>query len=363
MTEGHSRQPQRELELFARKVVIVVAIALLVVFLWYVRDVLLIIAIAAMLAAGISPVIKRVRVWVRHRTGRRIRRGTAVLLVYFPLLILAILVAIFGVPALLAESNQLVRQLPALIEEKILRPLNRYVPTANLTGMFEAARESFMKEAPLFVYVKSAVHVVTSFIAVLFLVAYMLIDADRLRNVVLLLYPAEERAQKRVVMRRMGRRLSSWIGGQLLLCAIIAGATFVGLSILRVPYAFPLAVAAGIGEFVPIIGPILGAIPALTVAIFQSTWQFWSVLVMAWLIQHVENYYLVPRVMGAKVSVSPLAVFIAFMMGGTLLGILGGMLAVPIAALMAVGFEEAFVRRRERRQDSERPGTLMNPDA
>lgn len=359
MTPRHRNEDSRELELFARKVAIVVAVAVLVVFLWFVREVLVIIAVAAMLAGGISPVIKRVRVLVRHYTHRRIRRGTAVLLVYFPFLIVAIAGVVFGIPALLSETAQLGRQLPIVIDEKIIAPLSRFVPTANLTEMVEVARESFVRKAPLFGYVRGAVHVITSFIAIVFLVAYMLIDADRLRNLVLLFYPAEERSHKRVVMTRMGRRLSSWIGGQLLLCAIMASATFVGLTILRVPYAFPLAVAAGIGELVPIIGPILGAIPALTVAIFQSSWQFWSVLAMAWVIQHIENYFLVPRVMGAKVSVSPLAVFIAFMLGGSMLGILGGMLAVPMAALVTVAFEETFVRRRERRQDAERPGSLL----
>lgn len=362
MTDHRHREESHELELFARKVAIVVAAVVLVAFLWRVREVLLIIAVAAMLAGGIYPVIKRVRVLVRHYTRRRIRRGTAVMLVYFPFLIVAIVAAVFGVPALLSESAQLGRQLPALLDEKIIGPLGRFMPTANLKEMVDGAMESVVKEAPLFVYVKGAVHVVTAFIAIVFLVAYMLIDAERLRNLVLLFYPAEERARKRVVMTRMGRRLSSWIGGQLLLCAIISAATFVGLTILGVPYAFPLAVAAGIGELVPILGPILGAIPALTVAIFQSTWQFWSVLAMAWLIQHVENYFLAPRVMGAKVSLSPLAVFIAFMLGGSILGIVGAMLAVPIAALVAVAFEEGFVRQRERRQTTDRPGSLLQGD-
>lgn len=113
---------------------------------------------------------------------------------------------------------------------------------------------------------------------------------------------------------------------------------------------------------VPVIGPIIGAIPALLVALFHSSWQFWAVLVVAILIQQVENHFLVPRLMGSKVSVSPLSVVLAFMIGATLLGIPGAMMAVPVAAILQVVFEESFISRRERRQNAERPGSLIRND-
>ena len=153
--------------------------------------------------------------------------------------------------------------------------------------------------------------------------------------------------------------MSAWLLGQLPLSAIVGCATLIGLLILRVPYAFPLALLAALGEFVPIIGPVVGTLPALAVALLHSTWQFWSVLVMAVVIQQIENHVLVPRFMGSMVSVSPLAVILAFMVGGTLFGIPGAMMAVPLAAILQVIFEESFIVRRERRQDRGRPGTLI----
>lgn len=157
----------------------------------------------------------------------------------------------------------------------------------------------------------------------------------------------------------MSRRMSSWLSGQLLLALIVGSATFVGLVALRIPYALPLALVAAIGETIPIVGPILGAIPALIIAIFLSPWQFWAVLVLATLIQQLENYLLVPRIMGQRVSISPLAVFVAFLIGGTLLGVIGALLAIPTAALIQVAFQEAFLERRERRQKVGRPGSLL----
>jgi predicted PurR-regulated permease PerM len=156
--------------------------------------------------------------------------------------------------------------------------------------------------------------------------------------------------------------MSYWLSAQLILALIIGAATFVALMILRIPYAVPLAMLATIGELVPVIGPIVGAVPSLIVALFQSRWQFWAVLAMAIVLQKTENLLLVPRLMSRHVMISPLVVFVAFMIGGSLLGILGAVLAIPIAAIAQVTFEEAFIIPRERRQGSSRRGALLRDD-
>jgi predicted PurR-regulated permease PerM len=190
------------------------------------------------------------------------------------------------------------------------------------------------------------------------MVVYMLIDAHRLRNVILLLYPAPVRGERARTLKRIGRRMSSWLSGQLILCALMGVAMFVVFLLLGIPYALPLALLAAIGELVPVIGPILSTIPALALALLHSPWQFWSVLVLAVVLQRIENFVLVPRVMARKVELSPLAVFIAFLAGGSLLGITGAIMAIPVAAIVQVAFDEAFVARRERRKDFTRAGTL-----
>ncbi|MGZ4808576.1 MAG: AI-2E family transporter [Thermoanaerobaculia bacterium] len=345
-----------ELELFARKVIVVVAFALALILLWAVRDVLILVFIAAILAAGISPAVHRVRLLGRFWFHRNIPRGTAALIVYFPFLILVLSLAIFLVPRLVTEMHSLGAQLPALIETNIVAPLERYLPMGPVREYL--GKGLVVPRTHVFIYVKSAATVIASFIAVLFMIVYMLIDATRLRNFFLLLYPPEVRADRRRMLSRMGRRMSSWLSAQIILSAIIGVATFAGLLILRIPFALPLAILATIGEMVPVIGPIVGTAPALAIAILHSRWQFWSVLVMVLVLQKLENLFIAPRVMSRKVSISPLAVFIAFMVGASLLGILGAILAVPVAAMVQVTFEEAFVARRERRQDQERAGTL-----
>ncbi|HVT43779.1 MAG TPA: AI-2E family transporter [Thermoanaerobaculia bacterium] len=345
--------------MFAKKAAIVFGFAVGLLLLWWVRRIVVIILIAAILAAGIAPIVKRVQVLVRRYMHRRISRGAAVLVVYFPFLIIAVLVVALVLPRLMVESKELMVQLPPLIEEKIVKPLGKYLPIDQMRQLVESNADLALADLPIFGYVKSVVHLVAATVAVLFLIVYMLIDAARLRNLFLLFYPAEVRFQKRRMMIRMARRMSYWLSGQILLATIVGTATFIGLVLLGVPYAAPLAFLAAFGEMIPIIGPVLGAVPAVIVALFQSTWQFWSVLALAILIQQVENYFLVPRILGKRISVSPLAVFIAFMIGGSLLGIVGAVLAIPVSAIVQVAFEEAFIRPRERRRDFERAGTLL----
>jgi predicted PurR-regulated permease PerM len=346
----------RDLYRFAQKIGIIVAFGLVLLLLWAVLDVLILIFIAAVLAAGISPAVHRVRVLGRYRFRRNIHRGMAVVIVYFPFLLAVILLAVLLVPRLIDETRALNAQLPTLIEHNLLTPLQRYLPVGPARDFLRDGVT--VPRAHLFGYVRSAATVIGSFVAVLFMVVYMLIDAHRLRNMVLLLYPEDVRGERRRMMNRMARRMSSWLSAQLILSGIMGATMFAVMMLLRIPYALPLALFATLGEMVPVIGPIVGFTPALAIAILHSRWQFWSVLAAAIVMQKVENFVIAPRVMSRKVSISPLSAFIAFMIGASLLGIVGALMAIPVAAILQVAFEEMFVDRRERRQDVLRAGSL-----
>lgn len=352
------REDESELHLFTRKVLIVAAVAIGIVFLWNIQRILILILIAGILASGVSPAVHRVRVLTRHYLHRRIRRGTAVVLVYVPFLVAAALFAIFGLPHLLVEGRDMAVRLPVLVEENIILPLAPYLPVDELRKLLATGPA----DVDLFPYIKGAVSLVASIAIVLVLIVYMMVDAERLRNLFLLFYPARERGRRRKTILRLSRRMSSWLAAQLLLALIVGSATFVLLLALRIPYALPLALVAGIGEMIPVLGPILSAIPAVIIALFLAPWQFWGVLIGAIVIQQVENYLLVPRIMGEKMSISPLAIFVAFLIGGSLLGIIGAILAIPVSAIIQVTFEEAFVARRERRQDPGRAGRLVRDE-
>jgi len=342
--------------LFTKKVAVVTAFILVAALLWVVRDILILIFMAAVLAAGIAPAVHRVRILGRFWFHRNIQRGTAVMIVYLPFLAIVVTILAVVVPHVISDWRELGAQLPALIETNILQPIEKYI---SMQPVRDALREGIGTNRSVFGYVRGAAMAIGATIAVLFMVAYMLIDAHRLRNLILLTYPSEVRGDHRRTLNRMGRKMSSWLAGQLILAAIIGGTTFVALLLLRIPYALPLALLAAVGEMVPVLGPILGALPALAIAVLQSPWQFWAVLAFAILLQKFENLFIAPRVMSKKVKVSPLAVIIAFMIGASLLGLVGAIMAIPVVAILQVTVSEAFVAARERRLDVDRAGTLL----
>lgn len=343
--------------MFTKKVLVVAAVVAVVALLWAARAVVLLVFIAAVIAAGIAPLVRAVRIRWRYNFHRNLSRGPAVAIVYLPFLLAIILLGVTIVPRFIVETRELGEQMPQLIEENLLQPLEQYLPVDAIRAELQSGIS--LPRAQVFAYVRNAATAIASVMAVLVMVAYMLVDAERLRNLVLLIYPPEVRGERRRTLNRMAKRMSSWLSGQLLLSAIIGISSFIGFVLIGVPFALPLALIAAVGELIPILGPTLGAIPALAVALLLSRWQFWAVLAFAVLLQKAENLFIVPRVMSRKVSVSPLAVFVAFMIGASLLGIAGAILAIPVAAIAQVTFEEAFVWRRERRQDHERPGTLL----
>lgn len=351
------QHPEGELALFAKKVAVVIGFGLLLGVCWFARHVLILIFIAAVIAAGIAPAVQRVRIAVRFYLHRTIPRGAAIAIVYFPFVLLVLLLALVVVPQLISETRSLGAQLPVLIEQNILTPLQRWLPMGQVRNYLHSGMH--VPPSNVFGVVRVTATVIASFVAVLFMIVYMLIDAARLRNLMLLLFRPEVRAERQRVLTRISRRLSSWLMGQLILSSMMGGAIFVALLVLRLPYALPLAILAMIGETVPVLGPIVATAPALAIAILHSKWQFWSVLILAVVLQKIENFVVAPRVMSRKVKMSPLAVFIAFMIGGTLLGVIGALLAVPVAAIVQVAFDEVFVKRRERRLDAERSGTLI----
>jgi predicted PurR-regulated permease PerM len=114
----------------------------------------------------------------------------------------------------------------------------------------------------------------------------------------------------------------------------------VGLFILNVPYALPLAVVAGILELVPIIGPIISSIPAIIVALVSSPILGVGVAAYFLIIQQVENSILVPKVMEKAVGLSPILVILVLLIGGSLMGIVGALLAVPVAAAAKVIYDD-----------------------
>jgi predicted PurR-regulated permease PerM len=167
-----------------------------------------------------------------------------------------------------------------------------------------------------------------------------MVDGGGLVTVFVRLFPRDKRAQVESACRRVTNKVSAWLGGQLLLAGIIGSTAALGLFLMGVPFFYVLALIAGIGEMIPIVGPILSAVPAIAVALSVRPALALGVIVFFVAQQQLENHLLVPKIMQRQVGISPVFVIIALLIGGSLLGVIGAILAVPTAAILQVVFQE-----------------------
>jgi predicted PurR-regulated permease PerM len=185
------------------------------------------------------------------------------------------------------------------------------------------------------------------FVAILLLTFYLLVDSQRIFNVFVRLFPRGRRNQVSELSEAIGAKVSAWLGGQMLLGFIIGMTTAIGLAMMGVPYFFVLAVIAGIGEMIPIVGPLLAAVPAILVALTVSPGLALGVAVFFLVQQLLENNLLVPKVMGTQVGLSAVTVIASLAIGSELLGMAGALLAVPTAAIVQVLFEELYLAEKD----------------
>ena len=142
-------------------------------------------------------------------------------------------------------------------------------------------------------------------------------------------------------------KASAWLGGQVFLGFVIGGTTAIGLGLMGVPYFFVLALIAGVGEMIPMVGPLISAVPAILVAFTVSPGLALGVAIFFLVQQQLENAVLVPKLMGETVGLNAVTVISALIIGSALLGLSGALLAVPTAAIIQVLIEELYLAEKE----------------
>jgi predicted PurR-regulated permease PerM len=165
---------------------------------------------------------------------------------------------------------------------------------------------------------------------------YWTLEVDRLKKSIYLITPLAWRDNAKDIVREIEKKVSRFIVGQGLLCLIIGGVSLIAYLLIGLPYALTLAILAGIMEAVPFVGPTLAAIPTVAVAFAVSpTLGVWALLVSL-IIQMLENQIIYPRVMKNSVGVNPIFVLMSLLALGTLFGVLGALVAIPIAATLQI---------------------------
>jgi len=302
------------------------------------RNALLIAYISSLFAIGLSPLVQAIE-RRRPASRRRLPRWAAILIIYLTLVGALIGVGMLVIPPLLTQAQELSASFPSLLH-KVQQWLIDHGLIAREITVTEAVQKTPVGGSDA---VQTVLGAIWGFIGgifgavtILILTFYLLVDSDTIVTGFVRLFPRPHRARVRDACSRVTSKVSAWLGGQLLLGAIIGTTAAIGLWLLNVPYFYVL------GEIIPVIGPVLSAIPALIVALTVKPMLALFVLIFFFAQQQLENHILVPKVMSRQVGVSAALVIISLMIGGSLLGIIGALLAVPTAAILQVVLEEVL---------------------
>lgn len=318
-------------------------VAILMLFAWRLRDVLLLIYISALFAVVIGPAIGFVQ---RLRIGRWTpSRGIAVVIIIAAALLLISAFFLFALPPIFRDLQGFARDLPGKFQRVYERmqhvPLLQKINPSDVEQHITAALGGALGVAA------GVAGGLVGFFTWLILTAYFILDGERAFQWFLSLFPSEKRPRLHDTAIRADRRISKWLLGQMLLMLILGSLSTIVFGLLHVKYFYALGVFCGIANIVPIIGPVVSVGLAAIVAAFDSWTKAIGVVGFYLIYQQIENAFLTPKIMKSTVDLPALAVIIALTVGGSLAGVLGALVAVPTAALLAVVIDEYVVKKSD----------------
>jgi len=333
--------------------------------LWVARKVLLPYILGLVLAYLLLPLVN----WLdRHMPARlhtwKVARALAIILTYLLLIVIFAGVMAFFVPLVLEQVDVLIQNWPALasrVENWGTRGWGWYNDAIGLVESFspswKATIESSLKnlgaEVILVVQegvvatartISSTVSFIIGLVVIPFWLFYILHDESQVKSGIMQALPRQLRPDMSCMASLIDDVLSAYIRGQLLLCLFVGTMATISLLAIGVPFALLLGLIAGIFEALPYVGPILGAIPAVVVALLSDPGSALWVAIAFLAIQQVENLVLVPRISGKSVKLHPAMVMVVLVIGNELAGFWGMLIAVPTTAVIRDVFKYLYLR-------------------
>lgn len=313
-------------------------------------EVLVLVLVSFILALGFQPAVE----WLERRG---LRRGWAVAL---GLVAGTILVGAFlwlVLPDIIRQVGELIEAAPGYLAEA--QRGNGLLADFDKQFDLMSRLESAGRELPGTVVglLGSFTTFVFGSLTVLILTIYFTVNMPQMRRWVARVLNREHREGFQDVVEEATRRVGGYVLGNLLVSGIAGVVSFIALLIIGVPFAAALAFFVALTDLIPTVGAIIGAAVAATVAAFSGLGPFIATAVFFLVYQQVENYLIQPRVMGRTIQMSAPVIILAVLIGGTLLGVLGAVLAIPTAAVIQVFIREVYLEDRLAEVAAEEPGT------
>jgi predicted PurR-regulated permease PerM len=319
-----------------RLLILVFGFGIGVYVLWRIQEVVFLLFVAILVATAIEPIVKLLR-------RGPFTRQSGVLIVYTAIMLVLAIAGYLVVPNVLSQAGAFSQSLPERLiaaraqVAQLEQPAVRNVLLGLLDQITTAVQvPAAPKQEDLVAVGAVAAQTIINFLSVFVLAFYWLVERTRIKRVLLRSVPAARARDFNTVWLEIEEKLGGWVRGQLVLMLAIGVMTGLGYAVIGLPNAALLAVAAGLLEIVPMLGPVLAFAPAVLVALAVDPTRALVVLAYALVIQQIESNILVPLVMRETVGVSPLTVLLGILIGSTLYGLPGAFLAVPIAGAVQV---------------------------
>lgn len=293
-------------------------------FIIQIKTILIIFFLSYILMAAIHPSVA----FLEHRKWPRI---LSVSVIYLIIIAVILLLIVPIMPFFVSQVQNLILNFPIYFE-KAAQTFGLHIQYSNFnpSGSFENLSTNII------LITSTVFGGIVSFFTIIVISFYLVLYHDRFEKLIIHMFPKDSREKTQVVFNDIENSLGKWVRGQLVLSLSVGLITWAFLELIGVNYAIPLAFITGILEIVPMIGPILGAIPAIIVALTISPSLAIATAAGYLVIQTIENNVLVPKIMQSAVGLNPVITIIAILVGGTLLGIWGALIAVPFFAMLMI---------------------------
>ncbi|MGH2532003.1 MAG: AI-2E family transporter [Thermomicrobiales bacterium] len=322
--------------------------------LFQVRAILVLFLFGILFAAAIEPIVYRLR-----RYG--FSRGQAIVSVYFMLAATLGLFIYLIVPSLVRQATTLWNDIPLMLDDLRTQANasdNAFVELAGvrtvdrlLVAYYTLERNPPIEGSTAVTFATSVVGVLFTTISVMIVAFYWMTEKAIIKRIGLSFVPLDKRDRAHSLWDQVELRLGGWARGQLILCSTIGVLSAAGYFAIGLDFWLALGLLAGVTEIIPFIGPFLAGTVAVSVALTESWEQALMVAVFAIVLQQLEGAFMVPRVMRNAVGMTPLTVILAVLVGGSLGGPLGAILAIPLGAAVQV-FVQDVLRTRAVEVDS-----------
>ena len=323
------------------------SLILTLVILWQIRQILLLVFAAVVLATALNALVQRLR-----RSG--MRRGRAVLLTLSITVLATILFVALIVPPFISQFLQLLELLPTGFDQvakwgdRQIRLLPSWLAaielptTEKLTQDLQPILQNVIRN--FFAFFSNSLTALVQGLLVFILTIMLLADPQSYRRAFIVLFPSFYRKRADFILTQCEVALDNWLGGALLSSTAVAIFSAIGLSILQIDFVLAQALLAGLLNFIPNIGPTLSLVFPLTVAFLDAPWKAIAVLILYLVIQQVESYWLTPTVMAKQVSLLPALTLIAQIFFASSFGFLGLVLALPLTVIAKTWIQEALIK-------------------